>query len=154
LLTIERLRDPRVSAMLNLPTLHLQPRLLLNSMDLSSMDVVSDLICLLDLLEVTAVAVAAEEVASVEVEAASAAVEEAVASVAAEVAAIEAAEEASVEAEAETEEAVEVVVAEEVASMPTKTLTPVALLPSKAARCPSDSPYCGGIANNSFNPVA
>jgi hypothetical protein len=142
--------------MLNLPTLHLQPRLLLNSMDLSSMDVVSDLICLLDLLEVTAVAVAAEEVASVEVEAeaASAAVEEAVASVAAEVAAIEAAEEASVEAEAETEEAVEVVVVEEVASMPTKTLTPVALLPSKAARCPSDSPYCGGIANNSFNPVA
>jgi len=143
--------------MLNLLTLHLLPRLLLNSMDLSLMDVVSDLICLLETLEVTAVAVVAEEaVASVEVEAeaASVAAEEAVASVAAEVAAIEAAEEASVEAEAETEEAVEVVVAEEVALMPTKTLTPVALLPSLDPRCPSDSPYCGGIANNSFNSVA
>ena len=159
LLTIEKLRDLRVSAMLNLLTPHPPPRLLLSSTDSSLMDALSDLICLLDLLEVTAVAVVAVVVvASKEVEAAvaaSAAVEEAaVASVEAEVVVIEAAEAASAEGEVETEEAVEVVVAEEVDSMPTKTLTPVALLPSKAARCPSDSPYCGGNANNSFNSVA
>ena len=66
--TTEKPRDPRVSAMLNLLTLHLPLRLLLNSMDLISMDVLSDLICLLEAL-VEAVAAVAVVVASVEAEA-------------------------------------------------------------------------------------
>lgn len=108
--TIEKLRDPKVSAMLNLLTLHPPLRLLLNSMVMSSMDVLSDLICL---LEVLVEAVVAVEVASVEAEV--------VASVEAEVAQVV----AVIEEVAEAAEAV--VVADVVDSMPTKTLTLVAL---------------------------
>lgn len=139
-LTTERLRDLRVSAMLNSLTPPVPLRLLLSSTDTKLMDVPSDLICLLDVLlaVVAVVAVAsveAEEVASAvaeaETEVASVEAEEAVAS---EVVAVV----ASVEAEAETVEVVAVVAVDVEALMLTKTLTPEALLLSREPRCPSE----------------
>jgi len=126
--TTEKPRDPRVSAMLNLLTLHPPLRLLLNSMDLISMDVLSDLICLLEAL-VEAVAAVAVVVASVEVEAV-------VASAVVAVAVIEEVVEALAVVAVEVTEAV---VADVVVSMPTKTLTLVALLLLLDPRCPSDT---------------
>ena len=123
-LTTERLRDLRVSAMLNSLTPPVPLRLLLSSTDTKLMDVPSDLICLLDVL-LAVVAVVA--VASVEAE-------EAVAS---EVVAVV----ASVEAEAETVEVVAeiaVVAVDVEALMLTKTLTLEALLLSREPRCPSE----------------
>lgn len=139
-LTTERLRDLRVSAMLNSLTPPVPLRLLLSSTDTKLMDVPSDLICLLDVLlaVVAVVAVAsveAEEVASAvaeaETEVASVEAEEAVAS---EVVAVV----ASVEAEVETVEVVAVVAVDVEALMLTKTLTPEALLLSREPRCPSE----------------
>jgi len=139
-LTTERLRDLRVSAMLNSLTPPVPLRLLLSSTDTKLMDVPSDLICLLDVLlaVVAVVAVAsveAEEVASAvaeaETEVASVEAEEAVAS---EVVAVV----ASVEAEVETVEVVAVVAVDVEASMLTKTLTLEALLLSREPRCPSE----------------
>jgi len=139
-LTTERLRDLRVSAMLNSLTPPVPLRLLLSSTDTKLMDVPSDLICLLDVLlaAVAVVAVAsveAEEVASAvaeaETEVASVEAEEAVAS---EVVAVV----ASVEAEVETVEVVAVVAVDVEASMLTKTLTLEALLLSREPRCPSE----------------
>lgn len=139
-LTTERLRDLRVSAMLNSLTPPVPLRLLLSSTDTKLMDVPSDLICLLDVLlaVVAVVAVAsveAEEVASAvaeaETEVASVEAEEAVAS---EVVAVV----ASVEAEAETVEVVAVVAVDVEALMLTKTLTLEALLLSREPRCPSE----------------
>lgn len=135
-LTTERLRDLRVSAMLNSLTPPVPLRLLLSSTDTNLMDVPSDLICLLDVLlvVVTVVAVAsveAEEVASAvaeaEIEVASVEAEEAVVAVV-----------ASVEAEAETVEVVAVVAVDVEALMLTKTLTLEALLLSREPRCPSE----------------
>jgi len=139
-LTTERLRDLRVSAMLNSLTPPVPLRLLLSSTDTKLMDVPSDLICLLDVLlaVVAVVAVAsveAEEVASAvaeaETEVASVEAEEAVAS---EVVAVV----ASVEAEVETVEVVAVVAVDVEALMLTKTLTLEALLLSREPRCPSE----------------
>jgi len=139
-LTTERLRDLRVSAMLNSLTPPVPLRLLLSSTDTKLMDVPSDLICLLDVLlaAVAVVAVAsveAEEVASAvaeaETEVASVEAEEAVAS---EVVAVV----ASVEAEVETVEVVAVVAVDVEALMLTKTLTLEALLLSREPRCPSE----------------
>jgi len=139
-LTTERLRDLRVSAMLNSLTPPVPLRLLLSSTDTKLMDVPSDLICLLDVLlaVVAVVAVAsveAEEVASAvaeaETEVASVEAEEAVAS---EVVAVV----ASVEAEVETVEVVAVVAVDVEAFMLTKTLTLEALLLSREPRCPSE----------------
>lgn len=126
--TIEKPRDPRVSAMLNLLTLHPPLRLLLNSMDLILMDVLSDLICLLE-VPVEAVAAVAVVVASVEAEVAVASVEAeaAVASVEVAVAVIEEVVEALAVVVEATEVVAEVVVAYVVDSIPTKTLTLVAL---------------------------
>jgi len=139
-LTTERLRDLRVSAMLNSLTPPVPLRLLLSSTDTKLMDVPSDLICLLDVLlaVVAVVAVAsveAEEVASAvaeaETEVASVEAEEAVAS---EVVVVV----ASVEAEVETVEVVAVVAVDVEALMLTKTLTLEALLLSREPRCPSE----------------
>jgi len=140
-LTTERLRDLRVSAMLNSLTPPVPLRLLLSSTDTKLMDVPSDLICLLDVLlaVVAVVAVASVEaeeavasaVAEAETEVASVEAEEAVAS---EVVAVV----ASVEAEAETVEVVAVVAVDVEALMLTKTLTPEALLLSREPRCPSE----------------
>ena len=144
-LTTERLRDLRVSAMLNSLTPPVPLRLLLSSTDTKLMDVPSDLICLLDVLlaVVAVVAVASVEaeeavasaVAEAETEVASVEAEEAVAS---EVVAVV----ASVEAEVETVEVEAVAVVDVEALMLTKTLTPEALLLSREPRCPSeDRPY-------------
>ena len=142
-LTTERLRDLRVSAMLNSLTPPVPLRLLLSSTDTKLMDVPSDLICLLDVL-LAVVAVVA--VASVEAEEVASAVAEAET----EVASVEAEEEvasevvavvASVEAEAETVEVVAeiaVVAVDVEALMLTKTLTLEALLLSREPRCPSE----------------
>jgi hypothetical protein len=138
--TIEKPRDPRVSAMLNLLTLHPPLRLLLNSMDLILMDVLSDLICLLE-VPVEAVAAVAVVVASVEAEVAVASVEAeaAVASVEVAVAVIEEVVEALAVVVEATEVVAEVVVADVVDSIPTKTLTLVALYLSLEPRCPSET---------------
>lgn len=135
-LTTERLRDLRVSAMLNSLTPPVPLRLLLSSTDTNLMDVPSDLICLLDVLLVVVAVVA---VASVEAEETASAVAEAeieVASVEAEEAVV--AVVASVEAEAETVEVVAVVAVDVEALMLTKTLTLEALLLSREPRCPSE----------------
>jgi len=122
-LTTERLRDLRVSAMLNSLTPPVPLRLLLSSTDTKLMDVPSDLICLLDVL-LAVVAVVA--VASVEAEEVASAVAEAETEV------------ASVEAEVETVEVVAVVAVDVEALMLTKTLTLEALLLSREPRCPSE----------------
>lgn len=122
-LTTERLRDLRVSAMLNSLTPPVPLRLLPSSTDTKLMDVPSDLICLLDVL-LAVVAVVA--VASVEAE-------EAVAS-----AVVEAETVVVVVASVEAEVEIVVVAVDVEALMLTKTLTPEALLLSREPRCPSE----------------
>lgn len=135
-LTTERLRDLRVSAMLNSLTPPVPLRLLLSSTDTNLMDVPSDLICLLDVLLVVVAVVAVASVEAEEVASAVAEAETEVASVEAEEAVV--AVVASVEAEAETVEVVAVVAVDVEALMLTKTLTREALLLSREPRCPSE----------------
>jgi hypothetical protein len=146
-LTTERLRDLRVSAMLNSLTPPVPLRLLLSSTDTKLMDVPSDLICLLDVLlaVVAVVAVASVEaeeavasaVAEAETEVASVEAEEAVAS-----AVVEAETVVVVVASVEAEVEIVVVAVDVEALMLTKTLTLEALLLSREPRCPSECrPY-------------
>lgn len=135
-LTTERLRDLRVSAMLNSLTPPVPLRLLLSSTDTNLMDVPSDLICLLDVLLAVVAVVAVASVEAEEVASAVAEAETEVASVEAEEAVV--AVVASVEAEAETVEVVAVVAVDVEALTLTKTLTKEALLLSREPRCPSE----------------